>query len=119
MRFRAKASESISLRLPKPMLVILKEFARREGIGYQVLIKRWLDDRIRAEHAARVSASPAQSAAILVFEQPPMILQAASFDDKCRKPYPCGSCHRDRRAVSRLGSQQVNESRTVCFHLSG
>ncbi|MBI2378911.1 MAG: hypothetical protein HYV07_33255 [Deltaproteobacteria bacterium] len=31
------------------MLLVLKKFARREGVGYQVLMKRWLDDRIRAE----------------------------------------------------------------------
>jgi hypothetical protein len=46
---QAKASESISLPLPKPMLAVLKEFARREGLSYQALIKRWLDDRIRVE----------------------------------------------------------------------
>jgi hypothetical protein len=50
---RAKASEAISLRLPLPMLAILKEFARREGIGYQVLIKQWLNDRILRERAQR------------------------------------------------------------------
>ena len=49
----AKASESISLRLPKPMLAILKEFARREGIGYQVMIKRWLNERIFQEREQR------------------------------------------------------------------
>ena len=31
------------------MLDILREFARRKGIGYSVLIKKWLDDRIREE----------------------------------------------------------------------
>jgi hypothetical protein len=31
------------------MLTILKAFARREGIGYQVLMKRWLDERISEE----------------------------------------------------------------------
>ncbi|MBI2377092.1 MAG: toxin-antitoxin system HicB family antitoxin [Deltaproteobacteria bacterium] len=46
---RAEESTAISLRVPKRMLTILKEFARREGVGYQVLMKRWLDDRIRAE----------------------------------------------------------------------
>ena len=49
----AKASESISLRIPKPMLAVLKEFALRERIGYQVLIKRWLNDRIAEEHKRR------------------------------------------------------------------
>lgn len=42
-------STPISLRVPTQMLTLLKEFARREGIGYQVLMKRWLDDRIRVE----------------------------------------------------------------------
>jgi hypothetical protein len=46
---RAKESTAISLRLPVQMVAILKEFARRSGIGYQVLMKRWLDERIRQE----------------------------------------------------------------------
>jgi hypothetical protein len=46
---RAKESVAISLRLPVKMVAILKEFARRERIGYQVLMKRWLDERIREE----------------------------------------------------------------------
>jgi predicted DNA binding CopG/RHH family protein len=54
---RAKASEAISLRLPLPMLAVLKEFARREGIGYQVLIKRWLNDRIFQERDQRAPVS--------------------------------------------------------------
>src|SRR4051794_40780524 len=91
---RAKASESISLRLPKPMLAILKEFARREGIGYQVLIKRWLDDRIREERERRGPASPPRSMTVIVFDTPPLISQAASFDD---------------RAVSRLPVEAVTD----------
>lgn len=46
---RAKESETISLRMPAKQLFLLREFARRSGIGYQVLIKRWLDDRLREE----------------------------------------------------------------------
>ena len=42
-------STAISIRMPKKMLAILHEFARRKGIGYQVLMKRWLEDRIREE----------------------------------------------------------------------
>jgi hypothetical protein len=76
----AKASESISLRLPKAMLAVLKEFARREGIGYQVLMKRWLDDRIRVERQRRTAASPRPSMTPFVFEMPLVISQAASFD---------------------------------------
>ena len=46
---RAGASTLISIRMPNEMLAILKELALREGIGYQVLVKRWLDERIRKE----------------------------------------------------------------------
>ena len=46
---RAKESMQINIRLPCQMVAILKEFARRSGIGYQVLMKRWLDERIRQE----------------------------------------------------------------------
>ena len=46
---RAKESMQINIRLPRQMVEILKEFARRSGIGYQVLMKRWLDERIRQE----------------------------------------------------------------------
>jgi hypothetical protein len=46
---RAQEATAISIRMPKALLTVLKGFAEREGIGYQVLIKRWLDDRIREE----------------------------------------------------------------------
>ena len=39
----------ISLRLPDRMLAILKEAASRRGMGYQTLLKQWLDERIRQE----------------------------------------------------------------------
>lgn len=42
-------SQAISLRMPTELLEILKVFARREGIGYQVLLKRWLDERVQFE----------------------------------------------------------------------
>ena len=42
-------STLIDFRVPTDMVTILKEFARRQGIGYKVLMKRWLDDRIREE----------------------------------------------------------------------
>ena len=46
---RASASESISIRMPSPLLRVVKAFAKRQGVGYQVLIKQWLDDRVRHE----------------------------------------------------------------------
>jgi len=45
----ASQSTAISIRMPNQLLELLKKFAKHEGIGYQVLIKRWLDDRLRAE----------------------------------------------------------------------
>ena len=46
---RAQEATVISIRIPNALLVLLKKFAEREGTGYQVLIKRWLDDRVRVE----------------------------------------------------------------------
>jgi len=46
---RVQEATAISIRMPNALLRVLKKFAEREGIGYQVLIKRWLDDRIREE----------------------------------------------------------------------
>jgi hypothetical protein len=46
---RVGGSTLISLRLPTQMLGFLKAFAEREGVGYQVLMKRWLDECIRQE----------------------------------------------------------------------
>jgi predicted DNA binding CopG/RHH family protein len=46
---RAREATAISIRMPTALLTVLKKFAEREGIGYQVLIKRWLDDRVREE----------------------------------------------------------------------
>ena len=48
---RQGAATPISIRIPTRMLNIMKAFAKREGIGYQVLMKRWLDDRINEERA--------------------------------------------------------------------
>lgn len=64
---------SISMRLPKTMLSILREFARRQGVGYQVLMKRWLDERIREE------AKAIQREAVVVRLQPPQILQMVAM----------------------------------------
>lgn len=46
---RHAESTAISIRMPNRMLGILREYARRRGIGYQVLIKQWLEDRIQQE----------------------------------------------------------------------
>lgn len=46
---RAREATAISLRMPTALLELLKKFAERDGVGYQVLIKRWLDDRVRVE----------------------------------------------------------------------
>jgi hypothetical protein len=71
---RAGESTAISMRIPNKMLGILREFARRQGIGYQVLIKRWLDDRIRQEADAL-----AQRLRTVELRHPVMLTRAASF----------------------------------------
>ena len=42
-------SQPISIRLPKTLIATLKEFAKRENTGYQVLMKKWIDQRIMQE----------------------------------------------------------------------
>ena len=42
----------ISIRLPDRMIEILKTVASRRGLGYQALMKQWLDERIREEAAS-------------------------------------------------------------------
>jgi hypothetical protein len=56
---RAREATAISLRIPQVLLALLKQFAEREGVGYQVLIKRWLDDRLRIERERLRGASGA------------------------------------------------------------
>jgi predicted DNA binding CopG/RHH family protein len=76
---RAKESVAISIRLPSQMVSILKEFARRAGIGYQVLMKRWLDDRIREEHR-RTRQERQHGQIVIRLAAPAVHLQAATFD---------------------------------------
>ena len=54
---RAGESVLISIRLPRQMIVILREFAKRAGVGYEVLVRQWLDDRIRQESCLRRRSS--------------------------------------------------------------
>ena len=70
---RVGASTTISLRMPTQMLAVLKAFAQREGVGYQVLLKRWLDDRIREERE-RIARQQ-----VVTLQQPQMVAMAASF----------------------------------------
>jgi hypothetical protein len=76
---RAGESVAISLRMPRRMVEILKEFARRSGVGYQVLIKRWLDDRIRQERD-RLREEAARRQVTVRIVQPTFDRRAASFD---------------------------------------
>ena len=52
---------SISIRLPEKMLVVLKALADKHGLGYQTLIKLWLDERIRTEAESTGSGPPGKS----------------------------------------------------------
>lgn len=71
---RSGESVPVTMRIPKAMLDILREFARREGIGYQVLVKRWLDERIRKEEL-----EVRQRASVVVLHAPQVVQHAASF----------------------------------------
>jgi predicted DNA binding CopG/RHH family protein len=85
---RAKESTQINIRLPLQMVEILKEFARREGIGYQVLMKRWLDERIRQERERfrqeqerlRRERERAQRPPVIKLVAPTFDSRAAAFD---------------------------------------
>src|SRR5438552_248925 len=85
---RAKESTQINIRLPRQMVEILKEFARRSGIGYQVLMKRWLDERIRQERERfrheqdrlRRERERAQRPPTIKLVSPIFVSQAAAFD---------------------------------------
>lgn len=46
---RHEESELVSLRLPVLQVAVLKEFARRTEVSFSVLMKRWIDDRIRSD----------------------------------------------------------------------
>lgn len=90
---RAKESVPISIRLPRRMVAILKEFASRSGIGYQVLMKRWLDDRIAQEHrklkgkiAERERIKAAEQQRMCLVVGPKLWSQAASFDASAIRP---------------------------------
>ncbi len=82
---RAKESVAISIRLPVKMVTILKEFANRAGLGYQVLMKRWLDDRLKQEHkqlqeAIHAREVLARRSAIIRLVEPQFVSRAAAFD---------------------------------------
>lgn len=73
---RAQASTAISLRVPTQMIEILKAFAESEGVGYQVLMKRWLDDRIRQEREQLASRQ------LVKLDRPKFFSMAAAFSSE-------------------------------------
>jgi hypothetical protein len=50
-----KQSTEIVVRFPTKLVRILEEFASRSKVPYLVLIKRWLDERVRHEAAVLMS----------------------------------------------------------------
>ena len=85
---RAKESMQINIRLPRQMVEILKKFASRSGIGYQVLMKRWLDERIQQERERlrqeqerqRREAERLRHPPTITLASPTFFSQAAGFD---------------------------------------
>lgn len=49
VRERAQAKQLISLRIEKQQLRSAKEIARKKGMPYQALIRRWIDEGIKRE----------------------------------------------------------------------
>jgi len=87
---RSGESTPISVRLPKRQLAILREFARRKSVGYQVLMKRWLEDRIRAEFdrmRAIGGASVAREAEASYSVSPPTEVGGASVAREAEAVY--------------------------------
>ena len=54
---RGGMTQAISLRLPQRLLRGLRHEAERQEISYQILIKRWLSDRLAQETTALGSRS--------------------------------------------------------------
>jgi predicted DNA binding CopG/RHH family protein len=66
-------SVAISLRLPAQALQIIRELARRKGVGYQILLKQWIDERLREEFQAHMDAQRT-----IVFGSTRIVRQAAA-----------------------------------------
>ena len=88
---RVSETTLISIRIPNKLLHLLKAAATEQEIGYQVLMKRWLEDRLRQEFEERKAKRKAtQSEAapqfprtdvpiMLHIASPPMYRHAASL----------------------------------------
>lgn len=66
---RVRESEQISIRLPTRLLRVLRALAKRRSIGYQVLLRDWLDDRAREEATREIHRleGSANEARVFVF----------------------------------------------------
>ena len=48
---RSAESATVVIRLPKRTLAVVEAFARREGVGCDALVSRWVDERVIEERA--------------------------------------------------------------------
>lgn len=55
---RIAESATVSVRLPKRTLAVVEAFAKREGVGCDALVSRWVDERIIEESANIDAAVP-------------------------------------------------------------
>ena len=55
---RFAESATVSVRLPKRTLAVVEAFAKREGVGCDALVSRWVDERIMEESANIDAAAP-------------------------------------------------------------
>ena len=59
-------STAVSLRFPNKMLRLVRLIADRREVGYQVLLKQWIDERLRAEAGVELAKLTPKSSAFLL-----------------------------------------------------
>ena len=55
---RIAESATVSIRMPKRTLAVVEAFAKREGVGCDALVSRWVDERVMEESAKLDAAAP-------------------------------------------------------------
>ncbi len=79
--FRDQAT-SITIRIPSKMLLALRDFASRYGVGYQSLIKRWLGERIAHETSKIPFPFPTSAEEVLHLETIVAAMEIAGVDNE-------------------------------------
>lgn len=98
---RIKETTELRLRFPKTLALILTEFARRKSVSLPVLVKEWLDDRIREE--ARTLPKKRAKA------QPKVIIDRPTSPEETAKTF--GLSKKRQREIDRLVEDSARPKR--------